>query len=111
MSAGADDVAGALLDALRPGSGIGVAVHDEQLRTLLISPSLAELSGTEPEAQLGRRLTGLAAPVDLKAMDWVSRAVELRTPTLIIHSVDDEYVPYGPSAPVPADVASEEGVR
>ncbi|MET1063569.1 MAG: alpha/beta fold hydrolase [Arthrobacter sp.] len=48
--------------------------------------------------KLGRRLTGLAAPVDLKAMDWVSRAVELRTPTLIIHSVDDEYVPYGPSA-------------
>jgi pimeloyl-ACP methyl ester carboxylesterase len=47
---------------------------------------------------LGRRLTGLSAPVDLKAMDWVSRAVELRTPTLIIHSVDDEYVPYGPSA-------------
>ncbi len=31
-------------------------------------------------------------------MDWVSRAVELRTPTLIVHSVDDEYVPYGPSA-------------
>ena len=47
---------------------------------------------------LGRRLTGLAGPVDLKAMDWVSRAVELRTPTLILHSVDDEYVPYGPSA-------------
>ena len=47
---------------------------------------------------LGRRLTGLAAPVDLKAMDWVSRAVELRTPTLIVHSVDDEYVPYEPSA-------------
>jgi pimeloyl-ACP methyl ester carboxylesterase len=47
---------------------------------------------------LGRRLTGLSAPVDLKAMDWVSRAVELRTPTLIIHSVDDEYVPFGPSA-------------
>ncbi|MFF2032235.1 alpha/beta hydrolase family protein [Arthrobacter sp. NPDC058192] len=46
---------------------------------------------------LGRRLTGLAAPVDLKTMDWVSRAVELRTPTLIVHSVDDEYVPYGPS--------------
>ena len=49
---------------------------------------------------LGRRLTGLAAPVDLKAMDWVSRAVELRTPTLILHSVDDEYVPYGPSASI-----------
>ncbi|MFF1385340.1 alpha/beta hydrolase family protein [Arthrobacter sp. NPDC058288] len=49
---------------------------------------------------LGRRLTGLAAPVDLKSMDWVSRAVELRTPTLILHSVDDEYVPYGPSASI-----------
>jgi len=57
VSAAPDDVAGALLAALRPGSGIGVAVHDEQLRTLLISPSLAELSGTEPDAQLGRRLT------------------------------------------------------
>ncbi|MBT2596918.1 alpha/beta fold hydrolase [Arthrobacter sp. ISL-72] len=49
---------------------------------------------------LGRRLTGLAAPVDLKSMDWVARAVELRTPTLILHSVDDEYVPYGPSASI-----------
>ncbi|MEZ2388645.1 alpha/beta hydrolase family protein [bacterium RCC_150] len=47
---------------------------------------------------VGRRLTGLAAPVDLKVMDWDTRAVELRTPTLVIHSVDDEYVPYGPSA-------------
>ncbi|OFI39030.1 lipase [Arthrobacter sp. SW1] len=47
---------------------------------------------------LGRRLTGLAAPVDLRVMDWDTRAVELRTPTLVIHSVDDEYVPYGPSA-------------
>ncbi|MEO3943427.1 alpha/beta fold hydrolase [Paenarthrobacter nicotinovorans] len=47
---------------------------------------------------LGRRLTGLAAPVNLKAMDWEARAVELRTPTLLIHSVDDDYVPFGPSA-------------
>ncbi|HKU28859.1 MAG TPA: alpha/beta fold hydrolase [Arthrobacter sp.] len=51
---------------------------------------------------LGRRLTGLAAPVDLKAMDWDTRAVELRTPTLVIHSMDDEYVPYGPSASLAA---------
>ena len=47
---------------------------------------------------LGRRITGLSAPVDLKSMDWVARAGELRTPTLIIHSVDDEFVPFGPSA-------------
>ncbi|MGO4589699.1 alpha/beta hydrolase family protein [Paenarthrobacter sp. 2TAF44] len=47
---------------------------------------------------LGRRLTGLSAPVDFKAMDWEARAVELRTPTLLIHSVDDDYVPFEPSA-------------
>lgn len=46
---------------------------------------------------LGRRITGLAAPVDLKSLDWVNRAVELRTPTLIIHSLDDDFVPYEPS--------------
>ncbi|NYE94086.1 pimeloyl-ACP methyl ester carboxylesterase [Psychromicrobium silvestre] len=46
---------------------------------------------------LGRRVTGLAAPVDLKSLDWVSRAEELRTPTLILHSKDDDFVPYGPS--------------
>lgn len=47
---------------------------------------------------LGRRITGLAAPLDLKSLDWVSRAQELRTPTLILHSKDDDFVPYGPSA-------------
>ena len=55
-AAGAD-VAGALLQALEPGCGLGLAVHDEDLRMLVISPSLAELSGTTAEAQLGRRLT------------------------------------------------------
>jgi PAS domain S-box-containing protein len=53
----AGDVAGALVQALGPGSGIGVAVHDEDLRVLVISPSLAELSGTRPGEQVGRRLT------------------------------------------------------
>ncbi len=57
MSGPAGDVAAALIDALQPGSGIGVAIHDEDLRVLVISPSLAELSGTAPGAQLGRRLT------------------------------------------------------
>ena len=47
---------------------------------------------------LGRRITGLAAPVDLRSMDWVARAVELRTPTLVLHSIDDDFVPYGPTA-------------
>ena len=57
MTGPAGDVAGALVHALGPGSGIGVAVHDEDLRVLVISPSLAELSGTQPGEQIGHRLT------------------------------------------------------
>ena len=45
----------------------------------------------------GRFVTGLAAPVDLQALDWVTRADHVRVPTLILHSEDDEYVPVGPS--------------
>ncbi|MGG5172792.1 alpha/beta hydrolase family protein [Pseudarthrobacter sp. J1738] len=75
---------------------VTVLAHHAQLNRI---PSLVGRYGqmilTHP---VGRRLTGLAAPVNLKSMDWVARAVELRTPTLILHSVDDEYVPYGPSA-------------
>ena len=46
----------------------------------------------------GRLLTGLAAPLDLKMMNWVARADELHVPTLIVHSEDDDFVPHGPSA-------------
>lgn len=74
---------------------INVLAHHAQLNRI---PSLVGRYGQLMLGHpLGRRLTGLSAPVDLKAMDWVSRAVELRTPTLILHSVDDEYVPYEPS--------------
>lgn len=45
----------------------------------------------------GRRVTGLASPLDLKAMNWIDRADQLRTRTLILHSQDDEVVPHGPS--------------
>lgn len=45
----------------------------------------------------GSRAMGLAAPVDWDALNWVSRADELRVPTLILHSDDDGYVPSGPS--------------
>lgn len=47
---------------------------------------------------LGRFVTGLSTPVDLKSMDWVSRADQVTVPTLILHSEDDEFVPVGPSA-------------
>ncbi len=45
----------------------------------------------------GRLVTGLAAPVDLKSLNWVARADQLRVPTLVMHSEDDDYVPVGPS--------------
>ena len=49
-------------------------------------------------SQRGRRITGLAAPLDLKSMDWIARAEQLTLPTLVLHSEDDEFVPIGPSA-------------
>ena len=38
-------------------------------------------------------LTGQGAPVDLGRLDLVSRASELNTPILLMHSVDDGFVP------------------
>lgn len=45
----------------------------------------------------GRWITGLAAPVNLRRLNWVDRAAELRHPMLVMHSRDDEFVPSGPS--------------
>ncbi len=47
--------------------------------------------------KLTRRLVGVHDPVDVAQTDWVARAAELQHRTLIIHSVDDEFVPVGPS--------------
>ena len=44
-----------------------------------------------------RRLVGIAEPIDIAVTNWVSRAAELRHPILLIHSVADDVVPYGPS--------------
>lgn len=49
------------------------------------------------ESSWGRTITGLAAPVDLRRLDWVTRAHELKHPVLILHSEDDDFVPIGPS--------------
>lgn len=75
---------------------VNVLAHQAQLNRIPdYIGSYAELMLTHP---LGRRITGLAAPMDFKSMDWVSRAVELRTPSLILHSIDDDFVPYEPTA-------------
>jgi len=41
----------------------------------------------------GRIVTGLAEPLDFERMDFVSRATELDRPILLLHSVDDGFVP------------------
>lgn len=44
-----------------------------------------------------RRLVGVHDVLDVAQTDWVARAGELSHPILLIHSVDDEFVPVGPS--------------
>jgi len=44
-----------------------------------------------------RRLVGVHEPIDVALTDWDHRSEELRHRTLLIHSVDDEFVPVGPS--------------
>ncbi|GGG56247.1 alpha/beta hydrolase [Kocuria dechangensis] len=62
-------------------------------RTRRIPSGIGRLATNLISHPAGRMLTGLAAPVDLKALDWLSRSEHLRAPTLIMHSVDDEFVP------------------
>lgn len=41
----------------------------------------------------GRAFTGLAEPLDLARLDFVTRAAEIDRPVLILHSDDDGFVP------------------
>jgi len=76
-------VAAALVESLAPGSGLGLAVHDADLCMLLISPSLAELSGASAEAQLGRRLTeALPGEIGEVAEASLRRVAATREPLL-----------------------------
>lgn len=59
----------------------------------------------------GRLVTGLAEPLDLARMDFVARAAELDRPILLLHSVDDGFVPATASAALAAarpDIVSYE---
>lgn len=44
------------------------------------------------------RITGLTAPVGLRRFDWIARADELATPTLILHGSADTSAPIGVAA-------------
>jgi len=62
-----------------------------------IPAPLGLLSRTLMGHRAARRLVGVHDPVDVAKTNWVARAGELRHPVLLIHSVDDEFVPVGPS--------------
>ena len=76
-----------------------IAHHADRNR---LHPRLAKLASLMLEKSRANALAGLAQPLPIKHTDWVSRADELRHRMLIIHSVNDEFVPYGPSAQVGA---------
>lgn len=74
---------------------IDVLAH--QARALKIPEPVGRLTRWFISAKAGRRFTGLASPLDLKVLNWIDRADQLHVRTLILHSVDDDVVPYGPS--------------
>ena len=57
----------------------------------------ARLSRALMGRRSARRLVGVHEPVDVARTNWVRRADELTHRMLLIHSVDDEFVPVGPS--------------
>lgn len=96
QSAHADRVSRLILDSPVVDWADTIDFH-ARLNHLPVSLSrLAQRAVASPAAYA--RFAGLAEPLDLPATNWVRRAEELRTPTLLIHSQDDDYVPYGPSA-------------
>ncbi len=74
---------------------LDVLDHHAQLNRLPRSISRLGLMMMADKAW--RRVVGTDAPVDLRRLDWVTRASELKLPVLLVHSDDDEFVPSGPS--------------
>ena len=74
-----------------------VDVLSHQFRSHRVPAPVGRLSQWLLANEAGRRFTGLASPVDLKALNWAARADQLHTRTLILHSMEDGVVPYRPS--------------
>lgn len=68
-----------------------------QARANRIPDAVGQLGQWFISHEAGRRVTGLAAPVDLKVLNWLTRGEQLHVRTLILHSVEDDVVPYRPS--------------
>ncbi|MDN5617425.1 MAG: alpha/beta hydrolase [Kocuria sp.] len=67
-----------------------IRYHSKMQRLPLRAGQLVADLLSEPRAAM---MTGLRSPIVLSDLDWLSRSDELMTPTLIIHSTDDEFVP------------------
>lgn len=67
-----------------------------------IPVAIARLAPHVLRSRAAGRLVGVAGPMDLAQADWVARGDELASPILLIHSIDDEFVPVGPSAELAA---------
>lgn len=74
-----------------------IDVLSHQARARRVPESVGRLAQWLLSNEAGRKVTGLASPLDLKALNWIARADQLHTRTLILHSIDDEVVPYQPS--------------
>ena len=74
--------------------------HQAQINKL---PHIAgKLGSWLIESPWGKTITGLASPVDLRRLDWVTRSDDITHPILILHSESDDFVPIGPSAQLAA---------
>ncbi len=73
------------------------AVLDHQSGVNHLPYRLTRMGHSMLRHPLGRRVIGLSEPLDLRRLDWVTRAAELQLPVLLIHSDGDEFVPNGPS--------------
>lgn len=74
---------------------VDVIAHHARLRR--VPAPLALLAQGMIGTRWARHLVGVHEPLDVARTSWQVRSDELRHPILLIHSVDDEFVPVGPS--------------
>ncbi|WP_270890004.1 alpha/beta hydrolase family protein [Pedococcus sp. 5OH_020] len=90
----AEHVTHVVLDAPVIDWGDVLAHHAREHR---VPAPIGGLSRSLMGRRSARRLVGVHDPLDVAKTNWVARAAELSHRILLIHSVDDEFVPVGPS--------------
>lgn len=90
----ADRVAAVILDG--PVVDWSDVLH-HHAKTMGVPVPLTNFSLKLLNGKVSRALVGNHNTIDVAATNFVQRADELTVPILLIHSVDDEFVPVGPS--------------